>query len=297
MIRPRFVRNVTGSPLIALFLAIALIASACGSTNALTQVIEARRLAAELRVQFTKAVEASNRAVMADTDEASVAAAEEARRAREAAVRDVQALEPVLQSLGFNEDAKILDAFTSRFEEYRKVDDEVLALAVENSNLKAQQLSFGPARDAVGTFAVSLEAALKSAPPQDAWRARALGRQALVAALQIEVLQAPHIAERDDAVMQRIEEQMGEQEQAARDGLVQLQRALPTAASDLQAARAALDKLMSVNSEIVKLSRRNTNVRSLALSLGRKGTLAVECEASLRALDEAVAKHEFTATR
>ena len=54
---------------------------------------------------------------------------------------------------------------------------------------------------------------------------------------------------------------------------------------------------MAINDEIVTLSRRNSNVRSLALSLGRKRMVTAECEDDLRALEEALAKHEFTATR
>jgi hypothetical protein len=54
---------------------------------------------------------------------------------------------------------------------------------------------------------------------------------------------------------------------------------------------------MAVNDEIVTLSRRNSNVRSLALSLGRKRMVTAESEDDLRALEEALAKHEFSATR
>ena len=88
---------------------------------ALTQLMDARRLAGELHVEFTKAAEAANRAVMADTDEASAAAAEEAKRARQAVDRDVDALRPILESLGYREDLRQLEAFTGRFEEYRRL--------------------------------------------------------------------------------------------------------------------------------------------------------------------------------
>jgi hypothetical protein len=54
---------------------------------------------------------------------------------------------------------------------------------------------------------------------------------------------------------------------------------------------------LAVNGEIVALSRRNTNVRSLALALGRKRTVAAQCEERLQALVEALERHEFTATR
>jgi len=45
---------------------------------------------------------------------------------------------------------------------------------------------------------------------------------------------------------------------------------------------------MSVNAEIVTLSRRNTNVRSLALSLNQKGKATGACEESLRAIRAAL---------
>jgi hypothetical protein len=42
---------------------------------------------------------------------------------------------------------------------------------------------------------------------------------------------------------------------------------------------------------------RNTNVRSLALSLGRKRSLSAACEDSLRELQDALSKRGFTGTR
>jgi hypothetical protein len=40
-----------------------------------------------------------------------------------------------------------------------------------------------------------------------------------------------------------------------------------------------------------------SNVRSLALSMNQKQTLAAACEDSLRALNEALSKREFPGTR
>ena len=55
---------------------------------------------------------------------------------------------------------------------------------------------------------------------------------------------------------------------------------------------------MAIHAEIVALSRRNSNVRSLALSLGRKRMVTAECEdAAARHSKQALATHEFTATR
>jgi hypothetical protein len=54
---------------------------------------------------------------------------------------------------------------------------------------------------------------------------------------------------------------------------------------------------MAINAQLVALSRRNSNVRSLALSLGQKRTLAAMCEGSLRALNDRLTKRDFAATR
>jgi hypothetical protein len=67
--------------------------------------------------------------------------------------------------------------------------------------------------------------------------------------------------------------------------------------AQLDAASAALDRVLSIHKEIITLSRRNSDVRSLALSLGEKRKVTAECEAHLQALEDALAKHEFTATR
>ena len=52
-----------------------------------------------------------------------------------------------------------------------------------------------------------------------------------------------------------------------------------------------------MNQQVVQLSRRNTNVRSLALTLGRKRVVAAEAEDQLRSLGEALAAHTFQGTR
>ena len=60
----------------------------------------------------------------------------------------------------------------------------------------------------------------------------------------------------------------------------------PAAGPQLAAAAAALDRFKAINAELVTLSRRNSNVRSLALSLGRKRTVTAECDDILHALEE-----------
>jgi hypothetical protein len=264
----------------------------------LTQYLDARRIAANLHVQFTKAAEAANRAVMAETDEASANAAREARDAAQSVERDLNALQPILTSLGYPDEIRYLDAFKDRFSEYRKLDDEILPLAVENSNLKAQQLSFGPAREASDEFRRSLETAVRSGAAEGTCCADALVAKAAVALLEIQVLQAPHIAEAEDAAMTQMEGQMAAAETVAQKALIDLKRLLGTnAGSQMATATAALERFKDVNRQVITLSRRNSDVRSLALSLGRKRIVTAMAEDQLRALEEALAAHQFRGVR
>ena len=133
---------------------------------------------------------------------------------------------------------------------------------------------------------------------EDTWRVKALVATAVATVREMQVLQAPHIAEADDAVMTRMEKRMATSEAAARTALETLRPLVqPASRPQLAAATAALDRFMDLNAQIMALSRRNTNVRSLALSLNQKGKLTAACEESLRALRDALAKRGFTGTR
>ena len=279
-------------------LCVAATMAACNQPAVLTQLVDARRLAPDIRVQFTKAVDAANRAVLADTDDASSAAAREAEQAMQAVQRDIEQLEPILRSLGFPEEIRHLDGFKARLAEYQTLEREILSLDSENTNLKAYRLSFGPAQEAADSFRDALGAAERHVTPTGACCVEALVAQARVAVLEIQVLEARHIPESDEAAMSRMEASMAASEAAAHKALNRLKALLPpAAAAQLAAAAAALDRFAAVHAELVTLSRRNSNVKSLALSLGRKRMLTALCDETLSALQDALARHESTATR
>ncbi len=263
-----------------------------------TQLTEARRLAADLRVQFNRASDASDRAVLADTDEASVAFAREAERLKVGIKTEVAALEPRLRDLANPAEAAALAAFGGHFAAYEEVDHDVLALAVENTNLKAQRLSFGPARQAADAFRDSMRATAGFAAPKNRCGVDALVAKAVLAVRELQILQAPHIAEADDAAMTELEKEMAADAAAARDAAASLAGLVDAKGkASATAAVAALDHFAAVSKEIVALSRRNSNVRSLELSLRGKPATTAACDDSLRLLEEALGKEAFTATR
>ena len=280
---------------IALLIFLAMIG--CDVNAALEKVSQARHVSADLLVQFTKAADAANRAVMADTDEASLAFAREAGQAKEKVQVDIDSLKPLLDGLHYSDEGRLLQEFVNRFREYCELDRRILDLAVENTNLKAQRLSFGPAQEAADSFRDSLKPVAPRVPA-DKWRVEALVATAVATVREIQVLQAPHIADADEAVMTRMEKSMATSEAAARNALTTLSSLVePRSQPNIVAAKAVLDRFMAVNQQIITLSRRNTNVRSLALSLNEKGKVIPQCEEVLHALRDALAKRGAVGTR
>jgi putative heme degradation protein len=112
---------------------------------------------------------------------------------------------------------------------------------------------------------------------------------AQTAALRIQALLAPHIAEESDTKMDAMEARMTADDQEVRkdlDGLA----ALPsfTGDADLAAARSAYERFSRVRAKIIPLSRENTNVRSLAISLDQKRKVMFLCQDALASLQQAI---------
>lgn len=271
-------------------------AAACRSESTLAKLARARELSADMNVQFITAVDAANKAIMAETDQSAAAFVADAERARQAVPGSVSALEPLLQELRYAEERKLLQTFAERFDDYQVLDRQILSLTVENTNRKAQRLAFGPAQQEAESFRKAVMSLGATGAAE--WRVKALAATAVAAVREIQVLEGPHIAEPGDAVMTDLEAKMAASESTAREGLRSLTAQIGASSRpQLAAANAALDRFMSIHAQLLALSRRNTNVRSLALSLNEKGKLTGACEESLRALREALAARGASATR
>lgn len=263
---------------------------ACSGPHALEQAADARQLATALQAEFSQAVEVSHRAVMSESDPASGESAREAEQARERVKSTERKLNALLVELQYANERKLLEEFHAKFAAYEALDATILGLAVEKSNIKASRLAFGPAREAADSFKL----ALSKLPSRDA-KLRTLVLEAELAVREIQTLEPPHIAEPNDAVMTRMEQQMASLEAAARGALEQL--ASSTDAPELKEARLSFDRFTKTNADIVSLSRRNTNVRSLELTLGQKRKVVATCEASLRAVRDALVERAQRPTR
>jgi hypothetical protein len=112
---------------------------------------------------------------------------------------------------------------------------------------------------------------------------------AQTAALHLQTLLAPHIAEESDSRMDEFEALMDVDNQEFRkdlDGLV-AHREL-AGDPDVQTAVSTYTRFSEVRADILALSRENTNVRALTLSMNQKRRVTMLCQDSLEALKQAI---------
>jgi hypothetical protein len=255
---------------------------------------KARRIDAveRMRLALASASEAEKSAVMAITDEDSQKYADQARAATADVEQGRNELGQLLDAGGTRREKDLLAQFSKVFADFQSVDKDLLALAVKNTNIKAYNLAFGPAADAITEMNDALSRLMtKSAASPDARNVALLAFGAQTAVLRIQTLLAPHIAEESDAKMDALEARMTKDDQEVHKDLDAL-AALPifNADTDLAAALSAYARFSEVRAKIIPLSRENTNVRSLAISLDQKRKVMFLCQEALASLEQAISE-------
>ncbi len=249
-----------------------------------------------IQLALAAASEAEKSSVMALTDEESQRFADQARASSAAAEEQRASLERALLAHESGNERELLEEFTEAFARLRGIDDELLALSVKNTNLKAYALAFGPASSAIDDMDAALSRLIdrraSSAEGADVVQ-HALGAQS--AALRLETLLAPHVAEESDAKMDALEQRMDAADRSVREQLAGLAAiALLRDDPDLAAATDAYARFSAIRRTILALSRENTNVRSLAISLDQKRKMTLRCQAALDSLRQAILDERIT---
>ena len=254
--------------------------------------LKAKRVDVVGRMQLALASgsEAEKSAVLAITDQESQKYADQARATTADLERERRELEELLKVGGAQGEKDLLAQFSQAFTEFQRIDNEVLSLAVKNTNVKAYGLAFGPATDALKEMNAALSrlvAAHVDLPEAKKVMLLAFGAQ--ISALRIQTLLPPHIAEESDQKMDALEAQMATEDAQVRKNLDGL-AALPelTGDADLATAASRFARFAKIKTQILALSRENTNVRSLAISLNQKRKAMLLCQEALEALKRAI---------
>jgi len=155
-----------------------------------------------LRINFLKSIEAEKLAVMAETDEASLAFADESKRAAEAVEANLKELSRLIVMHPATDESKLLQEFEAAWEQVRRSTGDPRPGGSEHQP-QAFRLSFGKGREDAEQFEYALNALTRDVTDAQLIRAAA---DALSAELKILTLHASHIASPDDEEMNQIEQ-------------------------------------------------------------------------------------------
>jgi hypothetical protein len=245
---------------------------------------------ARMQLGLASESESEKSAVLAITDKDSQTFADQARAATAGVERERQEIGALLAASGTQREQDLLAQFTAAFGQLKSLDEEVLGLAVKNTNLKAYSLLFGAAASTLAEMDAALAQVIaKCADSPSARRVIPMAFGARLGVLRVQTMLAPHIAEESDEKMDQMEASMGKEEVQVRkdlDGLAAL--AKPEADADVTTALSQFGRYEELKARILALSRENTNVRSLALSLNQKRKAMALCLDALNALKVAI---------
>ena len=117
-------------------------------------------LLSTMRIHLLEAIEAEKNAVLAITDESSEAFAAQARRAADGVENSRKEIESIIQQENLPQETEMINEFNSCWSQYRKLDETILDLAIQNINLKAQKISATQCAQELEHFEVSLNLSL-----------------------------------------------------------------------------------------------------------------------------------------
>ena len=179
------------------------------SGSVLGYTMKSSEMTSRMRINLLKAVELEKSAFMAITDEESKTFADQSLLTADTVERDYRDLKDLVDKEKMEEEVKLLKEFGDCWKNFREIDKELLQLSVENTNIKATNLSYTGGAETIGRFerAFAQLTEIRSTAAKEA-RITKLAYQAVTAALTIYNLQAPHINEALDTKMDEIESVM-----------------------------------------------------------------------------------------
>ena len=256
-------------------------------------------LLSTMRIHFLEAIEAEKNAVLAITDEASEDFAAQARQAVDGVDSGRKEIESIILQEKLPRETKMINEFNSCWSQYRKLDETILDLAIQNTNLKAQKISATQCAQELEHFEVSLNRLIdQNTNGNQCNKVVMLSYEALTASLKVFALHKLHIEEADDQEMDKIEQRIKSYDGSARKALGTLRGIADLIDNeDLKNADTAYERFMNLTGEVLKLSRMHTNIKSAEPYLRKIRLVSSQCQEILSTLKETVQAQQFKATR
>ena len=182
-------------------------------------------LVSRMRLALASASEAEKSAVLAITDRDSQTFAGQARAATTEIEQARRELGELLKTGGTQGEKDLFNQFSELFAEFQRIDNDLLNLAVKNTNIKAYSLAFGPAAAALNEMNAALSRLIASnagSPEERQVMLLAYGTE--ISGLRLQTLIPPHIAEESDQKMDELEALMSKEDKQIRKNLDELLR-------------------------------------------------------------------------
>lgn len=255
-------------------------------------------LVATMRGGLLEAIEDEKSAVLALTDEAAQGFADRVRQTSAGLEKYREEMEAIVRREAAPRITELMKEFNACWPQFRKLDEVILELATQNTNCNAQRLSASQCAPEVERFEEILNGFMaRRVRDGQCDEVVRLSYEGITAGLKILALHKPHIEAASDREMDALEGEIRADNAAARTALAAL-LALPGLGNDasLQEAETAYGRFMRLTAEVLRLSRLNTNIKSVELSLGKKRLISAQCQNTLAALQESVQSLQFKAT-
>lgn len=268
-------------------------------TGIFGNLVKQREIIAGMRASLLESINAEKSALLAEGESESKLFADQARGASDAVSRGRRDLEPLLEATAGSDEKGMVGELDTFWKEFQELQNKILDLDIQGTNIKAVALSAREGQAAVNRFEESIVQLVQAnASIGRCGEVTKLASDALVALMKIQSLHTPHIHELADEKMDQIEQSMRAQDAIVQDALANLGPVVdPASRETLEHATRAYMDFAAVTDEVIKLSRTNTNVQSLELAMGRERVVAAKCNEILGSLQESLRTRGFKATR
>jgi hypothetical protein len=264
----------------------ALWVGACNRQPALLRQVEKVGLVNNIQHQLLESVENEKSAVLAVTDEESAEFAARSKRSTEELDQLKTRLAELIAVDERRDEVEKLAVFGAKWDELKAIDARLLELAVANTNVKAAHLLAQEGSVALDRFITSVDAMMQACSDVAAVRLLAT---AATAVARIQSLLLVHIPEASDAEMTTLEARIQRLAATVDTALRDAGPSVPSTASNAAADGAqAWTDYQRVAAEVIRLSRLNTNVISVDVSIHEKRTATRACLDALGELRSAI---------
>jgi hypothetical protein len=243
-------------------------------------------LISSMRIHLLEAIEAEKNAVLAIDDEESKGYATKALQAADEVENIRKYIVPIIQQDGIQSESELINDFNTCWLQFRKLDESLLNLATQNTNVKAGKISTAYGIQFIQSLEDSINRIIKHIDQSDAITS---AYDALTASIKIYALHKSHIEAADDQQMDKIEQDIKAYDEAAKKAFSHLNSvAVLKENLDLKKAETAYVKFIQLTNEVIRLSRMNTNIKSTELSMGKKRLISTQCQVILTTLQNTV---------